>query len=187
MGYLKGTNCYLSGAIDCDDTNSNWRPAVKQVLKSRFEIDVFDPFNDHKQMKHDDLIQAKNNKDWKTVQDIAWRFVRKDLKQVEKSDFLIANITCKTRVEHISGGIQAVTRQIPTTGTIHEIIESDNHHNPTLIVCEYGIEYIPSWLIGFIKLDYLFDSWNSLYFYLNAVNNGEKMDDQRWFYVYGQV
>jgi hypothetical protein len=58
------------------------------------------------------------------------------------------------------------------------------YHKPTLLVCELGAHMIPSWLIGFIPLRYLFGSWDELYRYLQEVDEGKHMADNRWAYVY---
>ncbi len=50
MSYLAGKRCYLSGTIENDTTGFNWRTEPKKVLINRFGIDLFDPFDDPKQI-----------------------------------------------------------------------------------------------------------------------------------------
>jgi hypothetical protein len=194
MGYLQGTNCYLSGPIEHDRSTENWRVEPIGMLSNRFGIQVFDPNSDPKQSRTTELKEAKAKRDWQKVKEIAWGFVRKDLYKVDKSEFIIARIGYEKvyyesdinwTMETIDDGPHL--RQIPTTGTIHEIINSDSLHRPTLIICELGIEYIPTWLIGFIPLQYLFGSWADLYNYLDEVDQGRHKSDNRWAIVYGIV
>jgi hypothetical protein len=207
MGKLKDSKCYLSGAIEHDKCGTNWRPAVIQELSQRFGVNVFDPFGDPKQKMGPRLKDAKERGDLKAMQEIASKFVRKDLGEVDRSDFIISRIA----YEHVCyqddtyqfmlaneryiaydplGSIPSLPwrlRQVPTTGTIHEIINSDLYHKPTLVICEEGAHNIPAWLIGFLPLQYLFGSWKQLYDYLEEVNSGACADDKRWELVYGSI
>jgi hypothetical protein len=198
MGYLKDSNCYLSGAIEADKSKENWRLKPIDELITRFQINVFDPHADPKQGKAEELALAKKNKDLKAIHDITAGFVRKDLAQIDRSDFLIGHFSyeqiyylhdLKDFVPDLFNPGRFIApephlRQIPTTGTIHEVINSDLYHKPTLLVCELGAHMIPSWLIGFIPLRYLFGSWDELYIYLQEVDEGKHMSDNRWAYVY---
>jgi nucleoside 2-deoxyribosyltransferase len=161
---------YLSGPIENGDL-INWRIEPKKVLNERFGIKIYDPFDDPKQQWAQKLIEARANKDYDTMVRISKSFVRKDLCLVDRSDMLIANLPYK----------------VSTTGTIHEIINSNNAKKPTLIVCEQGKEKVPLWLYGFIPPEVMFGSWNELYDYLEEVNEGKHMDNNRWQFIYGMV
>ncbi len=209
MGYLQSSKCYLSGAIDNDHTGVNWRPTVILELTTCFGIDVFDPFSDPKQNKGDAIKQAKDDRDKQRVQQLISGFVRKDLGVIDRSDFIISRIgfqdvylpedinnfeiTYEYFDEDDGGTVASIASskprraQIPTTGTIHEIINSDLYHKPTLLVCEDGWWNLPSWLMGFIPTQYWFSSWNELYSYLQEVDDGKHQEDDRWHLVYGLV
>lgn len=170
-GYLNLKQVYISGAIEADNSNFNWRELVKKVLKEQFNLDVFDPFSDAKQNWGPTLKEAKDKEDWETVRDIARRFVRKDLSVVDCSDFVIA------RARH----------DIPTVGTWHEVINAWNAKKPVLLVNETGKKNIPAWLHGFVYHKYMFGSWVDLYSYLKEVDEGKHQYDFRWSYVYGLI
>jgi nucleoside 2-deoxyribosyltransferase len=174
MKPLNGKKAYLSGPIEFDKSITNWRPEVKEVLTSRFGIKVFDPFEDPKQSKADELNIAKEKEDYDRVAEIAADFISKDLTEVDKSDMLIVHLP------HL----------VPTIGTIHEIVNAVNRKIPFLIVCTKGKKYIPSWLFGLAKKKhvwYLHGSWDSLYSYLEEVNDEKHTEDRRWKYVYGVI
>jgi hypothetical protein len=173
MNYLKEKRAYLSGAIEYGEVGHNWRNDPINILSNKFGINVFDPFSDPKNQWADDLNEARKTKDYKKLIKISKSFVRKDLCMVDRSDFLIAYMPHK----------------VPTTGTIHEIINSNNSKKPTLIVCPQGKENVPAWLWGCLPNpeSCFFGSWNELYFYLTEVNDGKHVNDDRWHFCYGLV
>jgi nucleoside 2-deoxyribosyltransferase len=174
MKSLSGKRVYLSGPIEYDTSGHDWRPEVKLQLLTRFNLQVFDPFVDPKQSRADELDEAKAQDDYDKVAEIAADFVSKDLIEVDNANLLIANLPYK----------------VPTVGTIHEIVNAVNRKIPTLIVCSSGKRCIPSWLYGVLKKKhkfYLHGSWESLYTYLEEVDNKKHVEDRRWRYVYGML
>ncbi len=169
MDYLHGKSLYLSAPIE-NHTGPNWRTSVKNVLIDRFKLDVFDPFDDPKQNFAAEIEEARKRKDFKTMQKISKGFVRKDLIKVDKTDILVAFLPYK----------------VATVGVCHEIINSNNAKKPTLLVAE-AKELIPFWYFGFIKLEFMFGGWENLYQYLDEVNSGKHMHNDRWSFIYGLV
>lgn len=167
-GYLKGTRSYLAGPIESADPTNDWRSAPKKFLIEELKIDLFDPHADPKQQCFSELTIAKTKRDYEAVENIAKRFVRKDLGRVDRSDFIIA----------------CLPKGVPTVGTVHEIINSNDTKKPTLLVCPEGKQYIPSWYFGFISHKNMFGSWDDLYEYLREVDAGKHMSDDIWAYVY---
>jgi nucleoside 2-deoxyribosyltransferase len=170
--YLVGKRAYLSGPIEYDNPNRNWRDDPKKVLTKKFKIDLFDPFADPKQVLTGELNKARDNNDVETIVKIAKGFVRKDLAMVDRADFVIAFLPYK----------------VPTTGTHHEIINSNNAKKPTLLVTNSSsISAIPLWYFGFIPTEFMFASWDALYEYLNEVNNNKHRHNNRWAFIYGDI
>lgn len=170
MNYLKNKRAYLSGAIEFGDLNHDWRSFPIKKLNN-YGINVFDPFSDPLQQWGQELEKAKLEKDYLKISSIAKNFVKKDLCMVDRSDFLIAYFPYK----------------VPTTGTVHEVVNSNNAKKPTLIVTPQGKEKSPAWLWGILPSHYFFDSWNSLYQYLDEVDSGKHKDDSRWHFCYGMI
>jgi len=172
MAILENTRCYLSGPIEHDETNFNWRLEPKKVLVNEFKVDLFDPFADPKQQWVPAILKAKEEKDYELIADIARRFVRKDLCMVDRSDFLIA---------YLPEGVL-------TTGTHHEIVTAVNAKKPTLLVTNRGdITHLPLWYFGFIPTEAMFSSWDALYDYLKSVDQGEQKHNDKWSFIYGDV
>ena len=171
MGVLKNGRCYLSGPIEFDDTGLNWRTKPTNQLKSRFGLNVFDPYADPKQQWVPVLTEARERCDTAAMAKIAKRFVRKDLSMVSQSNMLIAYLP----------------KGVPTTGTHFEINLSNNNKCPTLLVCPDGKEHLPIWYFGFIKPDFMFGSWDDLYSYLEEVDQKKHKDNDRWWFLYNMV
>lgn len=172
MNPLRGSRCYLSGPIEFEDgMEKNWREEPKQVLRTKFGIDVFDPYADPKQQWAPALREARDRKDFETMARIARDFVKKDLKKVDRSDFLVAYLP----------------KGLATTGTHHEIINSVNMKDPTLLVCPQGKEHVPLWYYGFIPHEFMFGNWEDLYAYLEEVDKGKHTDNNRWVFLYDLI
>jgi hypothetical protein len=90
---------------------------------------------------------------------------------VDRADFLIAHLPYK----------------IPTSGSHHEIINSNNAKKPTLLVCPQGRQFIPLWYFGFIPLECMFGCWEDLYAYLQDVDDGKLKENNRWHFIYGMI
>jgi len=170
MSYLQNKRVYLSGPIQFA-TSEDWRTTPKQILQREFELDVFDPFFDPKQQWVSLLKQAQQQGDYDTVVSIARKFVRKDLSMVDRADLVIAYLP----------------KLVPTTGTVHEIINSNNAKKPTLLVSNTGKMDIPVWYFGFIPSEFIFSSWDNLFDYLREVDLGQHRDNDRWSYIYGEI
>jgi nucleoside 2-deoxyribosyltransferase len=169
--FLNGKRAYLSGPIEHGE-GENWRVGPCQFLTDKLGVDLFDPFSDPKQQWVHALKEAQKNKDYELIVKISKSFVRKDLCLVDRSDFIIAYLPHK----------------IPTTGTHHEIINSNNAKKPTLLVTNCGdISYLPLWYFGFIPVEFMFPTWDKLYSYLEEVNEGKHQHNNRWSYIYGNI
>lgn len=171
MSVLKGRRAYLSGPIQYG-IDADWRAGPSKVLVEDFGIELFDPFADPKQQWVSVLKQAQQNRDYEEIVRIAKSFVRKDLCLVDRSDFVIAYLP----------------HRVQTTGTHHEIINSNNAKKPTLLVTNGNdVLNIPYWYFGFIPVEFMFPSWEKLYAYLDEVNQGKHKHNNRWSYIYGDI
>lgn len=171
MNFLSDKRAYLSGPIEFGSEH-NWRTEPVEILTKKFGINLFDPFADPKQQWVPVLNKARKERDYETITKIAKTFVRKDLAMVDRADMVIAYLPHGT----------------PTTGTHHEIINSNNAKKPTLLVTNLDdIAYIPLWYFGFIPSEFMFPNWDSLYEYLESVNRGEHRSNDRWSFIYGDI
>jgi uncharacterized membrane protein len=93
---------------------------------------------------------------------------RVDLRMVDICDFLIVNLDL----------------DIHACGTYEEIFLANRQKKPILIHVEQGRNAVPDWLLGTVPEEYIFDSWDDLYDYLNRVNGDEEWKDVhgRWYF-----
>lgn len=179
MSFLKGKRCYLSGPME-NSTESSWTEDASYVLSQEFGVEVLNPFDDPKQQWQKNLreLREKGNSISRyavvpeidhEIERIAHGFVRKDLKWVSQSDFLIA----------------CLPKGVATTGTHNEIVNSVNNKNPTLIFCPEGRYFVPFWYWGMSTKR--FGSLEAVWDYLEEVDSGKHKKDDRWSFVYGLV
>lgn len=164
---LRDKRVYISGPIEFD-TNDDWRTPLIRNLRDHFGMQIFDPLADSKQSKAPELHAARERRDYEKMREIAHTFVHKDLGLVDRMDLIIA------RVPH----------KVPTIGTVHEIINSNNAKKPTLLVCPQGKHMVGLWYFGFIPHRHMFGSNEELFAYLQEVNEWKHTQDARWAFVY---
>lgn len=169
MNYLKGSRCYLSGPLEHAETYPfDWRKPLRKALKTRYGMTVFDPSIDPKQKMREEIVSAKEAGDFSRLRTIMKSFVRIDLSCVDRCDILIAGLPYR----------------IPTTGSHHEIINSNNAKKPTIIFCPQGVEKIADWYFGIIRPEFMFSTLDNLINYLDKVDRGEEENNDRWYFIY---
>lgn len=164
---LNNLRCYLAGPIEFAP-NPIDHSSLVSFLNDK-GVKVLDPKKISFGGEVSELTNRKElfeNEQFDIIRNQMKKIVRKDLRCVDISDFIIAFLP----------------KDVRTTGTIHEIIEADRQRKPVLLICPEGIKYIPAWLFGIIPLRYMFDSINSTIDYLQFINNSHNLHqiDERW-------
>lgn len=168
--YLKGKNCYLCGPITAvADDGVGWRNSITSSLLS-FGLVVEDPtkktVNGVGEIKDDKnyFKQLAKEKKVEQLKKEFWPIVRKDLRCVDKSDFLIFGYD----------------PDVPMLGTIHELVIAHQQRKPILMFCAPDkLERLNPWVLTFIKTNCLFTSWEDMMTYLKKVDNHE-FDSSYW-------
>lgn len=171
MNYLKGKTVYLCGNIHQtkqQDYGIGWRDTITPVLEDNFGVVVINPCKSGKgdsQKDQEYFKQLIKDKKFSLLKEEFYRVIKKDLRAVDKADFIICYHN----------------PLIPTVGSIHEIINASNQKKPVLIVCdkEY-INDINPWLLTIIKPQWLFESWDDMVIYLKTIDN-ECLDSSHWW------
>ena len=108
-----------------------------------------------------------NLKRWDELRTMAKEIVLVDLRMVEVADFLIAY----------------VDKDIHICGTYDEIFESLRRRKPTLIVHKGGKAEMSMWLRGKMNHNFVFENFDELYEYLEALHDGTvEPDYTRWVF-----
>jgi hypothetical protein len=164
--FLENKTCYLCGGMhQATDNGTNWRNYVETILQKDFKVNSLNPAkivssqnvseigDDKKRFKQ--IILEEN---WELLKKEFWPIVHKDLRCVDKSDFLICYYDSTSHL----------------VGTIHELVIASLQKKPILL--KYNPEHLSSfnpWISIFIKKDNFFNNWKSLFDYLHKVNNGQ--------------
>ena len=173
-GRLNNHRVYLAGPIDHADDGVSWRQKLSPYLK-KMGLTILDPtdkpvsqcrYNEIGAEK-DQIMKLKKLKRWDELRNLAKEIVLVDLRMVEVSDFMIAYID----------------KDIHLCGTYDEIFESLRRRKPTLIVHKGGKAEMSMWLRGKMNHNFVFDSFDELYEYLEALHDGTvEPDYTRWVF-----
>ena len=171
MGYLKDKNVYLCGAMYAlNDCGADWRDIITPKLES-YGVHVEDPVKktafvvsevgeDKKRFRNLILDQ-----DFAGLKEAFWPVVRKDLRCVDKADFIIF---CYDMPES------------PTVGTVHELVAAQSQKKPILMKYNKDkLDKFNPWIATFIKNGSFFPEWIDMFNYLDKVDNGE-FDTSLW-------
>ena len=185
MSNLFKLNCYLGGPIEFANEKNPDNETQKFFDKDKTEllnflenrrINIIDPnklsFNGISEIQS--RRELFKDKDFKEIRRQMKIIVRKDLRCVDLSDFMIA----------------LLPKGIRTTGTHHEIINCDLQRKPSLILCPEGIEHIPAWFFGIIPLEFMFSSVKDMINYLEMIDNLKEeylQDHNRWQFILGSL
>lgn len=162
MGYLKGKTVYLAGPIhDSIDDGKGWRDMITPRLIDEFGIIVTDPT--HKTI-YGEVSDDKNlfnklaaERKFDELRDKFWPVIRKDLRMVDKADFIIA----------------LYSPNVKMCGTLHELCISQQERKPTLIYCKDSeAGEINPWILTFAKKGCFFTDWEKIFEYLREVDKG---------------
>ena len=166
---LKGSRCYLAGAMDrVPDGGHGWRDNISEFLS---ELGVI-PMNPCKKPilygREDEKNRSYINRLKKAGRyDEVAEFVKEfrciDLRMVDVSDFVILN----------------VDTAIHMCGSYEELTLANRQKKPVLIHVEQGKEECPNWIFGMIPHEHIFSSWVSLQNYLIDVNDND-IRHKRW-------
>ena len=175
MNKLYGSKTYLVGAMDrVADHGAEWREWITPKLHD-LGIMVYNPCN--KKLKSDDdgVLEDDDSREarrqWKQDENyMMFRTVKKirsvDLRMVDTSDFLIANIDM----------------DIHACGTYEEIVTANRQKKPVLVHCVQGKQAAPDWLFFMLPHQHIFSSWEELLAYLETVNIDGDDGTNRWVF-----
>lgn len=170
MGILKGKKIYLAGPMEFDE-KEDWRSPVIYKLMTEFQLDIYDPSKDEKQILLEQVQEAREKSDCDKLEEIAKTFTKKDFGTIDRSDLVVAY--------HPRG--------IATTGTPCEVKHSLDLKKPTFVICPNGKVWASLWYFGLMKHQYIFGSWEDFYSYLREVCEGKHNGNHRWKFVLGLV
>ena len=160
MGYLNGKTVYLCGSIaDSKDDGVGWRDAVTPIL-SKFGVIVDDPtkktINGEVGSDKAHFKKLMESGDFERVKKEFFPIVRRDLRSVDKCDFVIFFYDTKAKL----------------VGSIHELLVAHWQRKPILMfVPPQEVKDMNPWILTFIKNGCTFTNWYEMGTYLKDVDN----------------
>jgi nucleoside 2-deoxyribosyltransferase len=135
---------YLAGPMEKSLDCVSWRKEITEKLVSfgMKKENILDPSNKPKikgslSLSDEQKIikELKEKNDWKELEIFMKKIMRADLKMVDQSDFIIANLS----------------EQVLTVGTIHEIIVARNQKKPVFLIVKDRTNFPSLWLAALIE------------------------------------
>ena len=170
MSKLKNTFCYLAGNLESTVDAEDWRENFTKEL-DKFGVKTLNPTRPmfHEQY-HESEEMRRNFKKmreqglWEELHDIMQQIIRRDLRAVDLSTFMIVKLE----------------PNLPTFGTTHEIVKASEQRKPMLFIIEDKSE-MPLWLVGLVNMDLVFETKEELFDKLSKLDSGEEvMDNKYW-------
>lgn len=162
MGYLKNKTVYLSGPItSANDDGVGWRKDIT-VLLNDFGLNVEDPtitvVGGTGEIGKDKALfkELLSQKKFRECKERFWPVCRKDLRAVDRSDFLIFYYD----------------PDIKMFGTIDEVITASRlQKKPVLMmISEDKIKDMNPWALVLVKEECIFTSWVDMFNYLQTID-----------------
>lgn len=170
MNKLKNTFCYLAGNLESTADAEDWREDFTKEL-TQLGIKTLNPtrpmfheqYHESEEMRKN-FKEMRKNGQWKELHDIMQQIIRRDLRAVDLSTFLIVKLEpTKT-----------------TWGTTHEIVKASEQRKPILFLIE-DKSLMPLWLVGLVNMDWVFETKEDLFETVRLLDNGETpMDTKYW-------
>jgi nucleoside 2-deoxyribosyltransferase len=149
----------------------SWRDKVSDTL-TQMGVVCFDPYkkpfeSDIKEDKEsqNELREKRANGNLQDVHDHMREIIAADLAMVDRADFIIAYLN----------------PDVPTFGTIHEIVVANQAKKPIFVFVEGGVKKTPLWMLGLLPVKYFYDDLDSLLKTIVDIDSGRKqIDSKRW-------
>lgn len=149
-----------------------WRDTCTQQLEEMHVVcynPYKKPFDDiHVQEDTETIDKIKShrsNGDLDKVHDFFKDIIATDLSMVDRSDFIICYIN----------------PDVPTYGTMHELVVANQAKKPIFIFVEGGVEQTPLWLLGLLPPKCFYNNLDEVVSKLKDIDSGvDDIDNGRW-------
>lgn len=164
------TRCYLMGPMENAD-GTPWRNKIKEDLKSTGII-FFDPYV--KPFINEIREDANVRKDLRiAMEGEHYDDVAGHVKKVRSDDLRLCDLS--------DFGIAQINPQVPTFGTMEEIVWFVRCKKPLFIFVEGGKKKTPLWIMGMLPHKYIYDSLDDVIGMIKRIDTGDKkIDSTRW-------
>lgn len=173
QGILYKTSCYLAGPMEFDPNGQSWRDKVSIFLNS-IGVRVFDPYSKP-------FIDSDKLEEGEDARKVYYQWLKEGkFDQVAERMKPIRNLdlNCVDRADFL---IFYINKNIPTFGTIEELVTAVKIKRPIFIYIEGGKENCPLWLFGMLDHRYFYSSIEEIINKLDSINSGkESINNDKW-------
>lgn len=172
-GVLYKTSCYLAGPMEFDSNGKTWRDEITPFLKS-IGVRVFDPYT-KPFIDSDKLEEGENARElyYEWLKNGEYDKVAERMKPIRNFD-----LNCVDRADFL---IFYINKNIPTFGTMEELVTAVRMKRPIFIFVEGGKSQCPLWLFGMLNHKYFYENIEEIKNILYKINNGtESINNDKW-------
>ena len=171
MNRLKGSRCYLCGAMDrVKDGGVGWRTNLKTELEP-LGIQWLDPTDKPCRVgREDNETRLRRRQDKEAGR---YSLVASDMRDIRRVDLSMVRIC-----DFVIVGLDV---SVHCCGTYEELFLALQQDKPVLVCIEQGKKAAPDWLFGAMPHSQMFSDWDRLINYLKQMDAGEIDDESgRW-------
>ena len=166
---LSGSRAYLAGNLEYTEDNfeHGWRQRIGGELR-KLSVTVLDPtdivFKGQPIEKREELKRLRGEGKFDEVAEYMKEVVRKDLRQIDVSDFIIVNWNI----------------DVPTFGTPHELTIALQQKKPIFLAVGDKLR-TPLWFFGTLPHKYIYNNTEEILEMVKKIDSEEvEIDSDRW-------
>jgi nucleoside 2-deoxyribosyltransferase len=168
---LKNSKVYLAGNMEHTDGAEGWREFVKNRL-SPIGVNILSPidtkFLGYPIESKEDIVRMKRERsegNLESVSDYMKSVIRKDLRLIDLSDFVIVNMEVLK----------------PTFGTMHELVIAGQQKKPIFLSISEGKRECPLWILGLVNPKFIYNNVEEVVDTILKIDRGSiELNLERW-------
>lgn len=174
MNLLNGSKCYTIGNLEYDSFSfaKDWRDFVKNELSS-LGIKILSPLD--KVFANFEKEGEGYNKYLKEQLSLGnYDLVHSKMSEVRNRDLAMCDLSTFI--------IGVLNPNIPTYGTVDEIITSKRNRKPVfLVIPDAGYSKLPLWLCSYFKPDWVYSNLNDVITRIKEIDSGKiEVNNKYW-------
>ena len=179
LNKLEGMRCFVSGPIDrVDDDGVGWRNDIKRICKERnINIEFLDPCDKPEHLGQEIGDEKKRMEELKSGGPEMWLEAQREVKKFKRIDYRMVDM-CDFYIIYIDINVHMC-------GSYFENKVAEEERKPIFVILADHMEKkdLPTWLVDLVNYDEMFESVEECVNYLDEMNNGKIIIDDRWIKV----
>ena len=158
---LRGTRVYLAGPIEHASDAASWRNDARGILET-MGVKCLVPTSK--------MIEGQEAEDAEVYATIKWLREEGDLERLHIIMKQIVERDCRV-VDLADFVIVKLEPDVPTFGTIHELVLALQQHKPLFLCCDKL--RLPFWIAGLVKPENIYNTMDELLIEVRKIDSGE--------------